>query len=418
MKKFILLLCLFIAVFESYAQDNTGTPYSLYGYGMVPDNTGPYTAMGGVSAALRDNNNINFLNPASYTALDSQRFYFQFGITGEYARISTHKESSHYRVAQNSSFNVAFRIYDRLFCSVGFNEKSDVGYDLLYTHLISGSENAYFNQHIQGEGGLNEAYIGLAWRFKNLSIGLNTAYTFGKLEKRQTLSTMLTNSYYINTSDNTRISDILFTPGIQYELKLSSRSALTLGTALNFTQKMSAKQEFISYKVPSGSGSSTMLDNEVIQKGYIKYPFRITGGFDYSYKKRWEVAGDYTFQKMSDYEEFGKKQKLEDYHKGALGVSYLPERYGRRWWQRNKYMIGSYMVRSGIYLKEKNIDTYAFTLGTQIPVDLRTGSLLLGVAFDFGIRGTEESGLIQEKFGKIRVNIAFKESWFMKRKIN
>ena len=47
--------------------------------------------MGGVSAAMRDNYNINFLNPASYTALDSMRFYFQMGVTGEYVDVSTYK---------------------------------------------------------------------------------------------------------------------------------------------------------------------------------------------------------------------------------------------------------------------------------------------------------------------------------------
>ena len=68
-------------------QNNSGTPYSKYALGLLPDNYGAYTAMGGISAAMRDNYNINFLNPASYTALDSNRFYFQLGITGEHVDI-------------------------------------------------------------------------------------------------------------------------------------------------------------------------------------------------------------------------------------------------------------------------------------------------------------------------------------------
>lgn len=57
-------------------------------------------------------------------------------------------------------------------------------------------------------------------------------------------------------------------------------------------------------------------------------------------------------------------------------------------------------------------------LGTQIPVYIPNRELLLGIAFDFGVRGTEANGLIRENFGKIRINIAFKEGWFMKRKID
>lgn len=418
MKKILILAIAAISILQVFGQDNTGTPYSYYGYGLQVENSGPYSAMGGVGAAMRDKNNINFLNPASYTALDSNRFYFQLGISGEYAGISTHKESSSYRVAQNSALNMAFRLYDRLFLSLGFTEKSDIGYDLWYTYLIPGSTDANFNQNIQGEGGLNDAYLGLAWRFKNLSIGLNTSYIFGKVEKRQTLSAMLSGSYVIKTSENNRIHDLLFMPGFQYVWKLSPKSELTFGSTLNFTQKLSAKKEFTSYKVNSGTGSSTMMDQLTLRNGYIKYPFRILGGINYSYKNRWNIAGDYTFQKMSAYEEFGKNQNLRDYHKGAIGISWLPEEYGRYWWQRNKYMLGGYFVQSAVQLRDVNIDTYALTFGTQMPFMTRNGELLLGVAFDLGIRGTEKNGLIQEKFAKLRINIAFKEGWFMKRKIN
>lgn len=416
-----IFLCIATSCFlatVSYGQDNTGTPYSYYGLGLMPENTGPYAAMGGVAAAMRDDNNINYLNPASYTSLDSNRFYFQFGITGEYTHISTHKENSNYKVAQNASINMAFRLYKNLYASFGFNEKSDIGYDLMYSNVIPGSDNLFFNQHIQGEGGLNEAYLGLAWRYKNLSIGLNSALIFGKIEKQQTLQAQIANSYYIRTSQNIRVSDGLFTGGIQYLFNLSKKSKLTLGTSFNFGTGLHAKEEFISYKVNSGTNSSVIIDNnENLRKGDISYPFRILSGFNYAYKERWNLAGDYTFQKMSDFKEFGKYQNLKDFHHAALGVSWQPEKMGRYWWQRNKYMFGTYFVRSSVNLKDKNINTYAFTLGTQMPVFSRNSELLLGIALDFGIRGTEAEGLIQEKFGKVRVNIAFKEGWFMKRKI-
>lgn len=419
MKKLILFTISLIFTLQTFSQDNIGTPYSIYGFGLLPENTGPYSAMGGVAAGMRDNLNINYLNPASYTALDSNHFYFQFGITGEYTHLSTSKESADYRVAQNTAVNMAFRLYKTLYLSLGFTEKSDIGYDLLYTTLIAGSSNAYFNQNIQGEGGLNDVYLGLAWRYKNLSIGLNTSYVFGKIEKRQTLSAMLENSYIIKTSENNRISDILFEPGLQYVLKLSPKSLLTLGTSFNFGQKLHAKSEFISYQTNSGTGSTTSPDDITLNRGYIKYPFRILGGFNYSFKNKWDVAGDYTFQNMSAYEEFGKNQQLKDYHKGALGISWLPEQLGRYWWQRNKYMIGGYYIQSPVNIKGINVSTYAFTLGAQLPfMTPRSGTLLLGVAFDLGIRGTEKSGLIQEKFAKLRLNITFNEFWFMKRKIN
>lgn len=418
MKKiFLSLFILSILSLYTYGQDNSGTPYSLYGIGLQPENNGPYTAMGGVSAAMRDNRNINFLNPAAYTALDSMRFNFQAALSGEVTWISTHKESSHYNVAQNAYLVMALRLYKKLYFSFGFTEKSDVGYDILYSDRISGSANTTFNQNIQGEGGLNDMYAGFGWRYKNLSLGINFSYVFGKLEKRQTLAANMLNSYYIRTSENVRIHDILFNPGIQYKFKVTPKSNLILGTSMNFTQRMWAKKEFISYKVHS-TGTSTMLDDETLKRGYIKYPFRINSGLTYEYKNKLQIAGDYTFQKMSDYEEFGVKQNLQNAHKAALGISWTPEEMGRFWRQRNTYMAGAYFNDSEIHIKDTDIRTYGFTLGAQMPFYIQNNALLLGVALDFGVRGTEKEGLVREKFAKLRINIAFKEFWFMKRKIN
>ena len=154
-----------IFIFKVYGQDNIGTPYSVYGIGLQTENAGPYNAMGGVAAAMRDNGNINYLNPASYTALDTARLYFQFGVTGEYAHLSTYKENASYRVAQNTAFNIAFRLHKNMYMSLGFTEKSDIGYDLSYTNVIPGSSDSYFQQNIQGEGGLTDVYLGLGWRY-------------------------------------------------------------------------------------------------------------------------------------------------------------------------------------------------------------------------------------------------------------
>ncbi len=420
MKKLLLSIFASLLLLQSYGQDNIGTPYSIFGYGLQPENQGPYAAMGGVSAAMRDNKNINFLNPASYTALDSVRFYFQGALSGEFSWISTHKESSYYNVAQNANLAMALRLRRNLYFSFGFTQKSDVGYDVLYSDIIMGStSNSTFNQNIQGEGGLNDLYAGFGWKYRNLSLGINFSFVFGKLEKRQTLMTDIPNSYYIRTSENKRVHDFLFNPGIQYTFKLSPKSDLILGSSMNFTQKLWAKTEFVSYKVNT-SGTTTMLENEVLKKGRIVYPFKITSGFNYRYKNKLQISGDYTFNKMSAYEEYGRSTYLQDAHKAAFGASWTPDAMGRFWRQRNSYMAGVYFNRSEAKVNDRNINTYGVSGGLQIPFfDQRTGhSMQLGIAVDLGVRGTEADGLVRETFAKLRIHLAFKEFWFMKRKID
>ena len=62
MKRILLITFLSIFIFKVYGQDNIGTPYSVYGIGLQTENVGPYNAMGGVAAAMRDNGNINYLH--------------------------------------------------------------------------------------------------------------------------------------------------------------------------------------------------------------------------------------------------------------------------------------------------------------------------------------------------------------------
>ena len=64
------------------------------------------------------------------------------------------------------------------------------------------------------------------------------------------------------------------------------------------------------------------------------------------------------------------------------------------------------------------VNTFGITFGMQMPLRIAYQELLLGVSIDGGIRGTESNTLIKEQYIKLRINIAFKELWFAKRKIN
>ncbi|MDR2414560.1 MAG: hypothetical protein LBD64_06205 [Odoribacteraceae bacterium] len=419
MKKIIsVLLTSFLAV-AATAQNNVGTPYSKYGIGLLPENYGAYVGMGGVSAAMRDRHNINYLNPASYTALDSFRFYFQAGYAGEHVNISSYYARATYSVAQTASINMGFRLAKKLFASFGFNERSDIGYDMRFTNQVAGDPYSFFYQLIEGEGGLNDAYFGLGYQWGKLSIGVNASYIFGKVEDRQTLQpiSLAGNpiNYYVKTRTQNHIHDVLFTFGAQYPVRVSESSLLTLGGTYNFGTYLSGKRVFEAYELTT-SEKDTLILREVPDHGKIFYPARFTLGGSYEWNYRWMISGDYTFQEMKKYKEFGEVTDMfTNYHKLAIGGAYTPN--GRYWWQRNRYMAGSYFTKSHINLLEHNINTFGVTLGVQIPFYYANQELMLGVAADAGVRGRQAAGLMMEQFAKIRLTIAFKERWFMKPKI-
>ena len=99
----LIVLLLMVLSGEAVAQNNTNSPYTRYGYGQLADQGSSNSkAMGGVAYALRDKYQINFANPASYTAVDSLTFIFDGGVSLQNTNLSngTLKQN-----AKNSSFD-------------------------------------------------------------------------------------------------------------------------------------------------------------------------------------------------------------------------------------------------------------------------------------------------------------------------
>ena len=314
---------------------------------------------------------------------------------------------------------MAFRAYKKLFMSFGILQRSNRGFDVYYTDVVRGDLSQFCTQQVEGSGGLNEAYLGAGYQLGKLSVGANVSYLFGKVDDRLTMMLLpMTSGYYLKTQTITQMSAALFTLGAQLPLNIGKKSNLTLGTSFNFGTPLHARRTFQAYKTSVASGNSILLNDEATENGTIFYPFRITTGASFQYDKRWLFAGDYTFQNMSQYEEFGTNKEYQNYHKVAIGSFYQPNAVGRYWWQRNQYMAGAYFTRSHLEFNLTDINTYGITIGSQIPVRLPYQELMLGIAVDLGMRGTHKNNQIMEKYVKLRINIAFKELWFMKAKIN
>ncbi|HPD95720.1 MAG TPA: hypothetical protein PLA24_07470, partial [Tenuifilaceae bacterium] len=82
-KYFITTIIAFLAIVNTaFTQNlNTYSPYSRFGIGIIPlQGFGINTSLGGVSQGIRNPYEINFLNPASYSAQDSMSFLFDFGV--------------------------------------------------------------------------------------------------------------------------------------------------------------------------------------------------------------------------------------------------------------------------------------------------------------------------------------------------
>ena len=83
-KSIILVAICILSQMSLFAQNNTNSPYTRFGYGELADRSfGAGRAMGGIGYGLRSSKQINPLNPASYTSIDSMTFIFDFGASAQ-----------------------------------------------------------------------------------------------------------------------------------------------------------------------------------------------------------------------------------------------------------------------------------------------------------------------------------------------
>ena len=95
-----ILGCLLMAatVNGAWAQGGTNSPYSQFGIGALSDQSQSMRrGMNGVGYGLRQGNNVNTLNPASYSGVDSLTMLFDMGVSGQF----THYEEG--KLKRNAS---------------------------------------------------------------------------------------------------------------------------------------------------------------------------------------------------------------------------------------------------------------------------------------------------------------------------
>ena len=129
-KKIMGCLLTAAVVTGAWAQGGTKSPYSQFGIGSLNDQSqGMSRGMNGVGYALRQGNQVNTLNPASYSSVDSLTMLFDMGLSGQFTHF---EEGNVKRNASMASFEYvvgSFRAWKNVGVSFGVLPYSSVGYD-------------------------------------------------------------------------------------------------------------------------------------------------------------------------------------------------------------------------------------------------------------------------------------------------
>lgn len=399
------------------AQNNTNSPYTRYGYGQLADQgSGNSKAMGGVAYGLRDKYQVNFANPAAYTAVDSLTFIFDGGISLQNTNFSngTLKQN-----AKNSSFDyitMQFRASRWAAISIGMLPYSNIGYNISQAYENTENSAASYVTTYNGEEGLHQLYFGAGFKiFKNLSVGANISYLWGGITRTTTESfPQSTSNYPFIIQSSVDIQSYKLDFGIQYTQPFGKKHSMTLGAVYSPGHNLNNTAYELRQSGNTGDAGTTVTQTDIHADYGI--PTTVGAGLAYVYDDRLTVGVDGLLQNWDkvSYEgrkEFCKRAKI------ALGAEFIPNPRGRNYLAFVKYRVGAYYSKP--YYKifgERAANEYGVTAGFGLPIP-RTRSMVSVSAQYVHTKGTT-AAFLDENTLRLCIGITFNERWFFKRRVD
>lgn len=411
---------------DVFAQADADSPYSLFGVGQVRDKSMNVRlkGMGGTSNAMFGIGMINSENPASYAKIDSLAFLFDAGIYFKTAAYSTATLSER---SANASFDyvaMAFGLTSWWKLALGVQPFSTTA----YTMIVDGNnpDVGSYATRFKGTGGLNQAYIGTAFKLgKHFAIGANAYYVFGNTKTETTLY-FPDSLYMIGTRRNLdlMVSSLMFDYGLLFDANLGNDMKLSLGLTYTQPVRLRGKQTLFVRSIEADDETEieyiidTLVNNTTVTR--TKMPQGVGFGVALQKNEQWTIAADFNWMQWSKFAREGVTDPLQDSWNASLGFEFTPSHSNiSGYFRKMSYRIGGFYEHGFINLlgsdgENHSINKFGVNVGASFPLPKTLSKVNL--ALEGGQYGTREGGLIQERYFKVNVGVSVFEHWFMKRK--
>lgn len=414
----------------SFAQSGTNSPYSQYGLGMLSDQSSGFNrGMNGLAYGLREHNQVNYKNPASYSAVDSLSFIFDAGVG---LQLTNFEEGGKKVNAKTANFEYAvalFRAVKHVGISFGIIPYSNVGYTYSNSSNVNefpstDSQNATYTNTYHGEGGIHQVYLGTAWEpLKGFSIGANISYLWGDYTR------YVINSYsnsYVNTLSKyytAEITSYKIDFGMQYTNRITKKDILTFGATYSIGHKLGAAPEC---KIISNNSQTGVADTTLYSiKDGLSIPDVIGAGVAWNHNQQLKIGIDYQIQKWKDleYPQYGNnsyqlaKGLFKDRHKLTFGGEYCQGELSRNFLGRVHYRAGISYATPYLMINDKEgPKELSISAGLGIPIMNGYNSRsILNISAQWV--NMNANGLIKENTFRINIGFTFNEKWFSKFKV-
>ena len=423
--RIICSLAAAVLAIGSYAQGGTKSPYSQYVIGTLSDQSQNMSrGMNGVGIGMRTSNQVNMLNPASYSAVDSITMLIDASLT---AQTTNYHEGSIRKNGSLASFEYivgSFRAWKNVGVTLGVLPISNVGYEYTTTTTLN-ENNGNITETYSGSGGLHEAFIGVGWRlFKPLSIGANIGYLWGDINRKVASSS----TTYINSLQkqySVSVSSYKADFGLQWEQQIGKDNWLTIGATYGLEHKLNADPQLVVINTNSTS-SKTDTTSFKIHNG-LKLPMMVGGGLSFNHANKLIVAADGSYQRWEEvslpqYDNLTNTYMLRSgttmaRYKGSIGMEFTPNAMSRNFFNRLHYRVGAGYATPYYKINGKDGPSeLSVSAGLGIPI-LNAWNTRSMVHISGQWVQTSATGFIKENSFRINVGVTFNERWFAKWKV-
>ena len=397
------------------AQNSTISPYTRFGYGVIADKSfGAGRSMGGIGFGLRSSQQINPMNPASYSSMDSLTFLFDVGATLQLSLLND-EVNNHKNLNGNLDyFAMQFPLSRTIAMSAGIVPYSHVGYNF---YAVNETDDVSHMDNFFGSGGLNEVYVGLSmdiWK-KRLSLGTNIGYMFGNVEHNSSVSYVGTGQQIstIYTMKKVNLHHLKYDLGVQYTHPLSKTERLTFGLA--YSPKISFSSESFDMISADPYFQTNILKADTLRNKGFDTPDAVGFGVSYIKDNKLILAADFSLQNWSNAHFFDENNLFKNRYKVVVGGEYIPNNFTRSYLSRVRYRAGLNYSNSYMQINDSGYNEYGVCLGVGFPMlDNRS---FINASLEYVRIEPENKSFVKEQYFRFSLSFTFNEYWFMKRRI-
>ncbi len=418
MVKKIISIIAVVTALNVVGQKNNFSPYSAFGIGeRYQSKTVAQSSMGGIGVACQDYQSLNFVNPAALSKLRVTTY----GLGGQ-STFQTLVEPNSTKKTNSTGLSyiaLGFPFGDKAGVSLGLLPKSFVGYSLL-------NKNNNDLTRLEGSGGLNNLFLSFGVNvYKGVSLGLETSYVFGSIEKTilDVNSDVLLATKYHNSSN---VRGLQLKVGAHYEAKLINSIKLSAGLAVKLKNNLSTSNNEKMYTLSFIKGyeipNDVLFDRKV--DGTLSDPMSVVLGFGLGTPNKWFVGLNSEFSEKPKHHSKQKNINFSDSFSSSLGGYYIPKINSiSSYWNRVTYRAGLRYEKTGLLIKSQNSSKYSslndfgINIGLSLPFPKQISTINLG--FEYGIKGTSNEILTKERYFNVKLGLSLNSvNWFKKRKID